>query len=69
VYGHAKTEIKFEAALSESDAMFVKSVIYLPEKVIRQLPPGRVRVKGRTGGRAGAGCKHLTYPSRSLADE
>ena len=45
-----KHSFKFEAALSEIDAAFIKTAIYLPEKVIKQLPQGRVRVKGTFNG-------------------
>jgi hypothetical protein len=58
-------QLRFEAALSESDAMFVKSMIYLPEKIIRQLPPGRVRVKGTLNGVPfGLAVQHLKDGSR-----
>jgi len=37
---------QFETRLSEIDAVFIKTAIFLPGKIIRQLPAGRIRVKG-----------------------
>jgi uncharacterized protein YdeI (YjbR/CyaY-like superfamily) len=45
-----KQRYHFEARLSEIDALFIKTVIFVPEEVIRQLPTGRLRVKGTMNG-------------------
>ena len=37
---------QFETKLSEISTALIKTAIFLPEKIIRQLPSGRVRVKG-----------------------
>ena len=45
-----KMTFRFESTLSEIDVVFLKTAIFLPEKVIHQLPKGRVRVKGTFNG-------------------
>ena len=37
---------QFQARLSEIEGTFIKTAIFLPLEVVRQLPSGRVRVKG-----------------------
>ena len=37
---------RFQTRLSEIDAALIKTAIFLPENVVRQLPKGRIRVKG-----------------------
>lgn len=41
-----KNHFEFEAALSEIDRPFIRTAIYLPDGIIRQLPGGRIRVEG-----------------------
>ena len=48
--GKKEKQLNFQAVLSEMDAMFIKTVIYLPGNVVRQLPEGRVRVRGTFNG-------------------
>ena len=40
----------FSATLSEIEGLFIKTAVFLPERIIRQLPKGRVRVKGNIKG-------------------
>lgn len=58
-------QFKFETILSEIDSMLVKTVIYLPPKVVKALPPGRLRVKGTFNGAPFAlAVQHLKDGSR-----
>ena len=41
-----RKNFEFEATLSEIDRPFLKTAIYLPDNIVRQLPAGRVRVEG-----------------------
>ena len=41
-----KKNFAFQTKLSGIDAVFIKTAVFLPENVIRQLPPGRIRVQG-----------------------
>ena len=45
-----KTSFQFTAPLSPVKGMFLNSVIFLPAKVIRDLPAGRIRAKGTFNG-------------------
>ena len=45
-----KSKFAFKAVLSEVDATLIKTALFLPEDVVRQLPPGRVRVEGTMNG-------------------
>lgn len=41
-----KTTFRYQTTLAPIEAAFIKTAIFLPQEVIRQLPKGRVRVKG-----------------------
>ena len=41
-----KTTFRYQTRLAPIDAVFMKTAIFLPDEIIRQLPKGRVRVKG-----------------------
>lgn len=41
-----KRSFRFQTRLSDIDAVFIKTAIFLPDNIIRQLPQGRIRVKG-----------------------
>lgn len=45
-----KKTFKFQAVLSDVDHPLIKTVIFLPQAVVRALPKGRVRVKGTFNG-------------------
>lgn len=45
-----KTQFTFRTVLAEIDGLLVKTVVFLPDDVIRKLPGGRVRVKGTLNG-------------------
>ncbi len=63
--GLRKTTFRFSAPLSPIKAVFLNSAIFLPEKVIAQLPEGRVRVKGTFNGAPFAlAVQHLKDGSR-----
>ena len=48
--GLRKTRFRFSAPLSPVKAAFLNSVIFVPGKVVAQLPNGRVRVEGTFNG-------------------
>ena len=41
-----KKNFRFQTKLAPIEAVFMKSAIFLPKEIVRQLPEGRVRVKG-----------------------
>jgi hypothetical protein len=43
-------QYRFNSKLSEIDAMFMKTAIFVPGETIRLLPKGRLRVKGSVNG-------------------
>ena len=45
-----RTSFRFKTTLAPIKAPFLKTAIYLPDEVIRQLPKGRVRVEGTFNG-------------------
>lgn len=60
-----KKTFSFHTVLSETDALFMRYVIYLPEEVVNQLPAGRVRVEGTVNGAPMAlAVQHLKDGSR-----
>lgn len=40
----------FTTVLSSIDGIFMKTAIFIPQEVVRELPPGRLRVKGTCNG-------------------
>src|SRR5688500_1223911 len=54
-----KVQFEFSIPLSTIDGVLVKTAIFLPENVVRQLPKGRVRAKGTVNGaRFSLGVQH-----------
>ena len=45
-----KNKFQFTTRLSEIDAVFMKTAIFLPEETIQSLPKGRIRVNGTVNG-------------------
>jgi hypothetical protein len=63
-----KTSFEFTTALADIKAVFMKTAIFLPGKVIDQLPEGRVRVKGTMNGAPfSLAVQHLNDGSRYFA--
>lgn len=61
----SKARFRFQTTLAPIEAPFMKTAIYLPGDVIRQLPKGRVRVKGTCNGAPFAlAVQHLKDGSR-----
>jgi hypothetical protein len=60
-----KSSFRFQTSLAPIDAPFIKMAIFLPREIIRQLPKGRVRVKGTFNGAPFAlAVQHLKDGSR-----
>ena len=60
-----KTTFRFNTRLAEIEAVFIKTAIFLPDEIIRQLPKGRIRVKGTFNGAPFAlAVQHLKDGSR-----
>jgi hypothetical protein len=45
-----KTSFEFTTSLSDIDAVFMKTAIFLPANIVTELPTGRLRVKGTMNG-------------------
>jgi hypothetical protein len=41
-----ETDFRYHTKLASIEGQFIKTGIFLPEEIIKRLPPGRVRVKG-----------------------
>lgn len=64
----AKSSFRFQTSLAPIKAPFLKTAIFLPAEIIRQLPKGRVRVKGTFNGAPFAlAVQHLKDGSRYFA--
>ena len=60
-----KLSFRFQTSLAPIKAAFLKTAIFLPREVVRQLPKGRVRVKGTFNGAPFAlAVQHLKDGSR-----
>ena len=60
-----KTSFEFTTALADIEAVFMKTAIFLPAKIIRELPTARIRVKGTMNGAPFAlAVQHLKDGSR-----
>lgn len=46
----SKLSFRFQTSLAPIRAAFIKTAIFLPREIIRQLPKGRLRVKGTFNG-------------------
>ena len=45
-----KKKYQFTGVLSPIDGVFLKTAIFLPDEIVRQLPAGRIRVEGTCNG-------------------
>lgn len=63
-----KKNFRFQTRLAPIEAVFMKSAIFLPADIVRQLPEGRVRVKGSCNSAPFAlAVQHLKDGSRYLS--